>query len=66
MLFKSSFKFCADECLLCITEKSDVSSANNLGFETKFSGNSFMYIKKSKGPRIEPRGTPASTFAHIE
>ena len=54
MLFKSSFKFCADKCLLCITEKSDVSSANNLGFETKFSGKSFMYIKKSNGPRIEP------------
>ena len=45
---------CADNCLLYMTEKSDVSSANNLGFETKFSGKSFMYIKKSNGPRIEP------------
>ena len=46
--------------------KSDVSLANNLGFETKFSGKSFMYIKKSNGPRIEPWGTPASTFVHVE
>ena len=37
-----------------MTEKSDVTSANNLGFETKFSGKPFMYIKKSSGPRAEP------------
>ena len=53
-LFKSSFKFCTDDCILRITEKSDVSSANNIEFETKFSGKSFIYIKKSSGPRIEP------------
>ena len=46
--------------------KSDASSANNLGYETKFSGKSFMYIKKSNGPRIEPWGTPTSTFVHVE
>ena len=38
--------------------KSDVSLANNLGFETKFSGKSFMYIKESNGPAIESWGTP--------
>ena len=37
-----------------MTEKSDVSSANNLGLETKFSGTPFMYIKKSSAPRVEP------------
>ena len=46
-MVKSSFKFYANNCLLRITEKSDVSSANNVGFETKFSGKSFMYIKKN-------------------
>ena len=66
ILFKFSFKFSADKCLLRITEKSDLSSANNLGFETEFAGKSFMYIKKSNGPRIEPWGTPASTFVHVE
>ena len=35
-LFKSSFKFCTDIYLLCITEKNDVLSANNLGFVNKF------------------------------
>ena len=25
-----------------------------------------MYTKKSNGPRIEPWGTPASTFVHVE
>ena len=44
----------ADKWLLRITERSDALSANNLGFENKFSGKSFMYIKKSNGPRIEP------------
>ena len=57
ILFKSSFKFFADKSLLCITEELDVWSANSLGFETKLSDNSFIYFKKSSGPRIEPRGT---------
>ena len=38
ILFKSLFKFFADKFLSNITEKRDVSSANSLGFETKFSG----------------------------
>ena len=40
--------------LIIFTEKSDVSSANSLGFEIKLLGKSFTYIKKSSGPRIEP------------
>ena len=66
ILFKSSFKFFADKSLSNITEKRDVSSANSLGFETRFSDKSFIYIKKSSGPRIEPWGTPASTLTHVE
>ena len=56
----------ADKWLLRITERSDALSANNLGFENKFSGKSFIYIKKSNGPRIEPWGTSASAFVHVE
>jgi hypothetical protein len=45
-----------------------VSSANKIGFDTLFIeyGKSLMYIKKSNGPRIEPRGTPYLTFCHSE
>ena len=65
-LFKSWFNLLADKCLSFITEKSDVSFANSLGFEIKLPGKSFIYIKKSSGPRNEPWGTPASIFAHFE
>ena len=57
ILVKSWFHLFADECLSFITEKSDVSSASS--FEVKLSGKSFMYIKKSSGPRTELWGTPA-------
>ena len=33
-------------------------SANNFAVDIKLSGRSFMYIKNSKGPKIEPWGTP--------
>ena len=66
ILFKSSFKFFSDKSLSNITEKGNVSSANSLGFETKFSDKSFIYIKKSSGRRIEPWGSPASTLTHVE
>ena len=66
ILFKSWFNLFADKCLSFITENSDASSANSLEFEIKLPVMSFMYIKKSSGPRIEPWGTPASIFAHFE
>ena len=66
ILFKSSFKFYADKFLSNITEKRDVLSANSLGFETKSSEKSFIYIKKSSRPRIEPWGTPSSTLTYVE
>ena len=40
-------------------EKSDVSSASNFAKDSRLSGKSFMYTKKSKGPSIVPCGTPA-------
>ena len=46
ILPKSSFKFFADKSLSNITEKRDVSSANSLGYETKFSDKSFYILKK--------------------
>ena len=48
------------------TEKRDVSPANNLAFDLRPSGKSLMYIRKSKGPRTEPCGTPALTSSHDE
>ena len=38
-------------------EDNDVSSANSFTVDSKFSGRSFMYIRKSNGPKIEPCGT---------
>ena len=43
-----------------------VSSANNRIEQPIFFTISFMYIKKSKGPRIDPWGTPASTGAQSD
>ena len=43
-----------------------VSSANSLIEELIFSTISFIYIKKSKGPSIEPCGTPALIYAQEE
>ena len=47
-------------------EKIDVSSANNLVTETSFLGRSLMYIKKRRGPRTEPYGTPALTLSQLD
>ena len=43
-----------------------MSSANSLAVDSKPSGRSFMYIRKSNGPKIEPCGTPASTDDQFE
>lgn len=42
-------------------EKSEMSSANNLGFDTKSLDKSLKCVSKNNGPRIEIWGTPAST-----
>ena len=49
---RSSFNKFADSDESCTVESSEVSSANNLADESKFSGRS--YIKKSSGPNIDP------------
>jgi hypothetical protein len=45
-----------------------VSSANKMGSEKVFivGGRSFIYIMKSKGPKIDPCGTPCFTVPHLE
>ena len=45
-----------------------VSSAKIIGAEVLFMilGRSFMYIKKSSGPKIEPCGTPQLTLAQFQ
>ena len=39
-----------------MVENNDVSYANSFTVDCKFSGRSFMYIRKSNGPKIEPYG----------
>ena len=52
------------------TEKIDVSSGNSLAVDEMSLLSSLMYIKKNKGPKIEPCRTPASTCTstrvHVE
>jgi hypothetical protein len=45
-----------------------VSSANKVGSDKVFigGGRSFMYIKKSKGPKIDSLGTKCFTVPHFE
>ena len=54
ILLRSSFNKFADSDKLYTVENNEVSSANNLADDSKFSGRSLMYIKKSRGPNIDP------------
>ena len=51
--FKSSSRSIFEATFLT-TEKSEVSSANNLEFEAKFPDKSTTQIENNSGPRIEP------------
>ena len=53
-IFRSSFNKFADSDKSHNVENNEVSSANNLADDSKFSGRSMMYIKKSSGPNINP------------
>ena len=48
-----------------IVEKIDMSSAKSFAFEMIPSEWSLMYIKKRRGPRIEPWETPTIILAHL-
>ena len=65
-MVQSLFNSLADLVILSTTENSDVSSANNFALDAKSSNKSFMCIRKSNGPSIEPCGTPASIATHEE
>jgi hypothetical protein len=45
-----------------------VSSANKIGVDLSLInfGRSFIKRRKSKGPKMEPCGTPCLTLAHVE
>ena len=66
IFFRSSFKFFADKVISWTTENREVSSANSLGFEIRLSKRSLVNIRRKRGPRIYPWGTPALTIAHEE
>ena len=59
MLIRSLFIISAESKGLKTVGKSDASSGNNFVKDSKLSGMWFIYTKKSKGPNIEPCGTPA-------
>ena len=56
---RSRFKYLADSLRFRTTEKSNVSSANNLAMELSPSNISFIHIENNGGPRMHPFGTPA-------
>ena len=47
------------------TENREVSSANSLGFKIKLPER-LCNVKKKRGSRVDPWGTPALTLAHEE
>ena len=64
--FRSLSSFLAEILGSYKVENNDVSYANSFTVDCKFSGRSFMYIRKSNGPKIEPCRTPASTDDQLE
>ena len=54
IFLRSSFNKFLDSDKLHTVENNEVSSANNLADDSKFSERSLMYIKKSSGPNIDP------------
>ena len=63
ILVRSWFKISADVFGSLTTWNIDVSSAKGLTVDFRFSDKSLMWIRKNKGPSIDPCGTPALTSA---
>ena len=62
---KSLFSW-SDECLISWTvEKIELSSPKSFT-DDKSLDRSFIWLRKSKGPNIDPCGTPANTGSHEE
>ena len=66
IFFKSLVRSIFEASKFLTTEKSEVSSANNLGSGAKLSDKSLIQIKNNIDPGIEPRVSAASTLAHEE
>ena len=47
-------------------EKREVSSGKIFMLHSRFAGMSLIEIRNNRGPKIEPWGTPASTFCHSD
>ena len=59
--FKRSFCRVIDSPSERIARCMAVSSAKSVTLDLTWSGRSFMYVRKSMGPRTEPCGTPEDT-----
>ena len=56
---------CNDDRLISgTTEKIEVSSTKNLAVDDRSLDKSLIYTKNNRGPKIDPRGMPASTGDH--
>ena len=63
---RSEFRSCAAEIGFSTIIKILVSSAKSLMFDPIFFTISFIYNRKSKGPKIDPCGTPANIKFQVE
>ena len=66
IILKSLFKSILELSMFLSIEKSEVLSANNLGFDAKSSDKLLIYIRINNALRTEPWRTPPSTSAHEE
>ena len=66
IFWRSELRLLAEELTSRTVEKIDVSSAKIFTFEVILSERSLMYIKKERGPGIEPWRTPALTLVHSD
>ena len=64
--FRSLSSWLAEILGSYMVENNDAPSANSLAVDCKLSGRSFMYIRKSNGPKLEPCRTPESTDDQLE
>ena len=60
IISRSSVRLLVLSSLLLTTEKKEVSSANNLTLDFNPPGKLLIYIRKNKGPKMDPWGTPPS------
>ena len=65
ILFKLSFNCFVDKSTSWTTEKMNVSSKSFV-IDDKFLVRSLLYIKKKRGPKIEPCGTQSIVGNHVE